>query len=799
MDSGSDRSRTPPRIIKGIAYRGDFSRYWRLNEQVPRSWRGPKWLDPDDVSLFNHIGEFDYDEGQGRFSIPEADAIIDVVPPLHLVKTRRKAWWFKELVERIATDEEIYKRNFSRYRFSIVKEALDLMLQDGHGIDEDQEDQPLIDYVVRVERKRGTTFDRRDQKDTTMEETYDESRYDVTQDGEDSPDGQRLDDRGNDEDEDVAAANATAERIAEEEANRAKEFKTRLARMKMDQSEHEANCDKEFDDALRELQVEGLIRTDGTASDEFYALRFVLDPINSMDRRRCRRCGDLHAFCGDYSEGSSVQEESEVPRGSMAAMIEMRKRRDQAKALGACGYDGCGDKQSHKTRVCPWLHARCADCGLRGHFASQRINGQEVCPANGRENDAGYPICELAGIFEASAEDGLMTSQRATTIAWSFFPVTNRFLEDTMKGIGYNGLLHREIEQVVELITKMRDAAVVTFGDDEYSAPMDRSFGMHKALLTEIRKIVQRWRDGFMQGMEKQLEIIKYCTLHKRIMPEVSFKAEKAAMSELYGRLRSELGNPTTAARNSRVDLHIAGLAYYHSVDHLVRPEMLAHVDKDDAEGAQRRKRVGHTPAQDRLRDLRPPGLPQGSYAAATARVTSGSSTVQPTQVVGPSGTKRQRMMPLGKMERSIPSGMGREQRKVLWRSYMVNHFSTAAMRKLESTTGLKLLKEGLDTDGRVPIGAFLTMDEIDRLPKTVVVIPEYVRGYYNTHKDLVRLFGCDLFVREGSGFRFVPPGDTASLIVSLIEDQRRSAPQSGPVRDLRDEIQERRSLSTRR
>ena len=63
MDSGSDRSRTPPRIIKGIAYRGDFSRYWRLNEQVPRSWRGPKWLDPDDVSLFNHIGEFDYDEG----------------------------------------------------------------------------------------------------------------------------------------------------------------------------------------------------------------------------------------------------------------------------------------------------------------------------------------------------------------------------------------------------------------------------------------------------------------------------------------------------------------------------------------------------------------------------------------------------------------------------------------------------------------------------------------------------------------------------------------------------------------
>ena len=156
-------------------------------------------------------------------------------------------------------------------------------------------------------------------------------------------------------------------------------------------------------------------------------------------------------------------------------------------------------------------------------------------------------------------------------------------------------------------------------------------------------------------------------------------------------------------------------------------------------------------------------------------------------------------MMPLGKMERSIPSGMGREQRKVLWRSYMVNHFSTAAMRKLESTTGLKLLKEGLDTDGRVPIGAFLTMDEIDRLPKTVVVIPEYVRGYYNTHKDLVRLFGCDLFVREGSGFRFVPPGDTASLIVSLIEDQRRSAPQSGPVRDLRDEIQERRSLSTRR
>ena len=798
MDSGSERAKTPPRFVDGFMYRGDFSKYWRLSEQVPRSWKGPKWLDPEEIGVFTHIGDFEYDKIRGRFAIPEADAVIDTFPPVHLVKTRRKAYWLREASEEIEKDLQVRRLNFPRYRITIIQEALDLMLEEGHGIDEDQEDRPLTEYLAEVERKRGTTFDRRDQKDSSAEGTYDDPGYDDTRDGEDPPDDQGRD-RGDDEDEDVVAANATAEMIAEEEANRAKEFKTKLARMKMDLQEHEANGDKEFDDALGELQVEGLARTDGTASDEFYALRFVLDPIQIMDRRRCRRCGDLHAFCGDYSDGSEAQDDVEFPRGSMAAMIELRKRRNQAKALGACDYEGCGDKRSHKTRVCPWLHARCADCGLRGHFAAQRMNGQEVCPANGRDNDRGIPICELAGMFEASAEDGLMTSQRATTIAWSFFPVTNRFLEDTLTGIGYNGLLHREIEQVVELATKMRDAAVATFGDGEYSAPMDKSFGMHKARLLEIRKITQRWREGFIQGMEKQLEIIRYCTTNRRMMPERSFKAEKAMLDELYGRLKSELGNPTTAARNSRVDLHLAGLAYYGDVDHLVGLDMLAHINKDNVEAGQRRKRVGQTPAQERLRDLRPPGLPKGSYAAATARRASGSTTAQPTQATGPSGTKRQRMAPLGKMERSIPSGMGREQRKALWRSYMVNHFSTAAMRKLESTKGLKLLKEGLDQDGRVPIGAFLTTDEIDRLPPTVVVIPDYVRGYFNTRRDLVRLFGCDLFYREGPGFRFVPPGDTASLIVNLVEGQRDSTPQSGPKRDSREEFQGRWSVPARR
>ncbi len=123
---------------------------------------------------------------------------------------------------------------------------------------------------------------------------------------------------------------------------------------------------------------------------------YMKDPIFD---HRCTVCSSHH--CSRYIKG-----------GRIPNCKKWREECYVAPSRRLCDYRRCRRPRQHHTVVCPYLHGRCSKCGVRGH------DEHDQCA----ENDNSI-MARLQEDFEEQANVGLLTRNRASEVAWGFFPV----------------------------------------------------------------------------------------------------------------------------------------------------------------------------------------------------------------------------------------------------------------------------------------------------------------------------------------------------------------------------------------
>ncbi len=123
---------------------------------------------------------------------------------------------------------------------------------------------------------------------------------------------------------------------------------------------------------------------------------YMLNPIFD---HRCTVCSSQH--CSRYLK------ESREPNCK-----KWREACYAARSRRLCDYRRCRRPLQHHTVVCPYLHGKCARCGVRGHDVYDGCEEKnESIMARFRED------------FEEQANVGLYTRLRTEEVAWGFFPV----------------------------------------------------------------------------------------------------------------------------------------------------------------------------------------------------------------------------------------------------------------------------------------------------------------------------------------------------------------------------------------
>ena len=272
---------------------------------------------------------------------------------------------------------------------------------------------------------------------------------------------------------------------------------------------------------LEEFKIGSLGAQSSPELLELQSLAFVEDPINMLDVRRCRRCGDLHAkansVCKVEDTVATVPEEKEEVCHE-DSIFAVGKSSVESPVSTLCQYKLCQEKNPHMTRVCKTLHAKCTMCMYRGHTATSLYHGRHICPSKGtmEEESAGFSFRELGGLFERVADDGLLTQYRHQHPPFGFFSFAGKAEAAVLTSLTFDNLARAGLANVSRLCGVIRNGvreAMAGIGDRSKEYERDPCDDMAAAMdnIVTRRNIVEKERSSHMEAISHQLSVAEAC------------------------------------------------------------------------------------------------------------------------------------------------------------------------------------------------------------------------------------------------------------------------------------------------
>ena len=151
----------------------------------------------------------------------------------------------------------------------------------------------------------------------------------------------------------------------------------------------------------------------------------------------------FHGRC-TFCSGGHCSRENKAGTGP-----NCRKRRAHLRfspTRNICAYARCPDPTDHHTVVCPALHARCSNCGCRGHTERDRCDSL----------DPGV-MSRLRYDFEVVASLGFLTKKRHHQLVWGFYPLPSTCPVDK-RLVSYVELTRMDVLPAIKLV---RDLALL--------------------------------------------------------------------------------------------------------------------------------------------------------------------------------------------------------------------------------------------------------------------------------------------------------------------------------------------------
>ncbi len=188
----------------------------------------------------------------------------------------------------------------------------------------------------------------------------------------------------------------------------------------------------------------------------------------------CRLCGeDNHQEAATTCAVSSAADvkrpkikheliaQATEEEGDDNVFLVRQTMRHREQSVAVCAYPLCGESRGHLIKACPHLHARCSDCGYRGHREGATFEGQKVCPAApAAERHLRYRSVGLLGnCFEEFAGEGRYTRMRYGFAAAGFYGCAGPVEEAILDAVSYDVVTRVGGFKVAQYLEDCRSAA----------------------------------------------------------------------------------------------------------------------------------------------------------------------------------------------------------------------------------------------------------------------------------------------------------------------------------------------------